>query len=706
MCVIVLVFFGTAARADVRSSFVFEGAQVVPPTASIAAGQGAATLNTAGTELVFAVIHGVTDVTGATVRSGDPGTNGSVAFTLTLIDDSKFNGTWMIDSNGIADLQGGRLYVQIESDLFPDGEIRGQIALNLNPGPGDVIITEIMYDPLSPEGNFPDPPFAANSKWIELFNTTFTDIDIGGWFFQDEDVEDGDPCTPLQSGTFPSHVLRSFQTVVVIPDGAELDGELPNVADFKTSWNLGTQINVIQLNANGTTGGAIVGRNLSNNPYNDGFANDLPLIPNPPIWSPCGLFDRTDNEILTLNDGAQIIDIVNFGDEFATEVGTMDWPDPPPGASIQLVPVDFPALPPMDVSSFTAAGNDDPMNWIGHEIGDSAGGAQQSIAAGVYKGNDIGSPGFLYGASAGNQPPVSVGEQVLMVPGQTRLVTMDGTDNTRPFFGLLLYLIKTLPQNGNLIDIASGNHVITAGDVSANGYLMPKIPFNLARYTNNGTCGMDSFTFSTFDGILESAPVTVEFFVQCGELVITEIMYNPDSTENNPSEAEWVELYNNTDLPIDLDGWYLSDDATRSGDFPSYILGARSAVVAIPAVADVTEYHNGWGSQFVHITTNGDTGNGGITGSNLGSPPKKLLVRLRKACGSGPCRSSLAMSERSEWATADRVGCRPCLRTGSPRPKLAVSRFLSASYATEHVVCHQLNGRRTRIFQTGANHSA
>ena len=26
------------------------------------------------------------------------------------------------------------------------------------------------------------------------------------------------------------------------------------------------------------------------------------------------------------------------------------------------------------------------------------------------------------------------------------------------------------------------------------------------------------------------------------------------------------------------------------------------------------------------------------------------------ACGSGPCRPSLALSERSEWATADRVG--------------------------------------------------
>lgn len=626
--------FANVARANVRYSFVFRSDQVVPPTASISAGQGAATLNTAETELVFAVLHGVSGATSATVHSGELGTNGPVEFTLTMVNATTFAGTWAIDSSGIADLQAGRLYVQIESDLYPDGEVRGQIDLNPNPVPGDVIITEIMYDPLSPEGNFPDPPFAANAEWIELFNTTFTDIEIGGWFFQDEDVDESAPCTLLRSGTFPPFVLRSFQTVVVIPDGAELNGESPSVADFKTSWNLGANINVIQLNADGTTGGAIVGHNLSNNPFSDNFDNDLPLIPDPPLWSPCGTFNRSDNEILTLNDGDQIIDVVNFGDEFAIEVGAMDWPNPVPGASIQLVPADYPALPPIDVSSFSALGNDDPHNWIGHESGDLAGGTQQSVQAGVYKGDDIGSPGFLYGASTGNQPPVAVGEQVVMTPGQSRLVTMDGTDNTRPFFGLLLFLIKSLPQNGHLIDIAGGNHVITAGDISGNGYLMPMIPFDLVRYTNNGTCGLDSFSFATFDGVVESAPVDVEFFVQCGEVVITEIMYNPDSTENSPSEAEWIELYNNTDYPIDLGGWYFADDVTRSGDFPSFILGAKSAVVAIPAVADPNEYLSGWGSQFVHITTNGDTGNGGITGSNLSNGGESL--RLIKPGGSTP----------------------------------------------------------------------
>ncbi len=627
VCAVASIFVGSTALADVRHSFIFEGGQVVPPTGSIAAGQGAATLNTAETQLAFTVQHGVIDATGARVFAADVGSNGAAPlFVLTLINDTTFNGNWAIDSNGIEQLNAGRLYVQIESSLFPNGEVRGQIAENPNPVPGDVIITEIMYNPLSTEGNFPNPPFAANPEWIELFNTTFTDIQVEGWFFQDEDVEDAAPCTALQSGTFPSFVLRSFQTVVVIPDGAELGGFVPTVADFKTSWDLAESVNVIQLNADGTTGGAIVGRNLSNSPVNDGFANDLPLIPNPPVWTPCGIFEQTDNEILTINDGTQIIDVVNYGDEFDEVVGPTAWPDLTPGASIQLVPADYPAIPPMNVSSFTFAGNDNPLNWIGHNIGDLAGGKKQSVAAGVYEGSDIGSPGFLYGASTGNQPPVSVGEQVLLGPGGIEEVVMDGTDNTRPFFGLLLYLVKTLPQNGSLYSVAASNHLITPGDVAGNGYLMPMIPFDLVRYENNGTCGMDSFTFSTFDGILESAPVTVEFFVQCGDVVITEIMYNPDSVENNPSETEWVELYNNTDSPIDLAGWYLADDVTRSGDFPSYILGARSSVVAIPLVGDTTEYTNGWGSQYLQITSVGDTGNGGIAGSNLSNGGESLRI--------------------------------------------------------------------------------
>lgn len=43
--------------------------------------------------------------------------------------------------------------------------------------PGDIIITEIMYDPSGPE---------PASEWFEIYNTTFQPIDLTGWQFADE----------------------------------------------------------------------------------------------------------------------------------------------------------------------------------------------------------------------------------------------------------------------------------------------------------------------------------------------------------------------------------------------------------------------------------------------------------------------------------------------------------------------------------------
>jgi hypothetical protein len=53
----------------------------------------------------------------------------------------------------------------------------------------------------------------------------------------------------------------------------------------------------------------------------------------------------------------------------------------------------------------------------------------------------------------------------------------------------------------------------------------------------------------------------------------------------------------------------------------------------------------------------------GVAGTNIHWAPVS-------ACGSGPCRPSLSLTERSEWATADRVRRGRGLRTGSPRLEL------------------------------------
>ena len=56
---------------------------------------------------------------------------------------------------------------------------------------------------------------------------------------------------------------------------------------------------------------------------------------------------------------------------------------------------------------------------------------------------------------------------------------------------------------------------------------------------------------------------------EAGDIVITEIMSDPDGI--NDSNGEWFEVYNPTELPIDMNGWRVSDDGsnafTISGSF-------------------------------------------------------------------------------------------------------------------------------------------
>ncbi len=48
---------------------------------------------------------------------------------------------------------------------------------------------------------------------------------------------------------------------------------------------------------------------------------------------------------------------------------------------------------------------------------------------------------------------------------------------------------------------------------------------------------------------------------QVGDVVITEVMYDDTAVGGNP-DLEWVEIYNTTDLPINISGWIVSDGNT------------------------------------------------------------------------------------------------------------------------------------------------
>ncbi len=79
-------------------------------------------------------------------------------------------------------------------------------------------------------------------------------------------------------------------------------------------------------------------------------------------------------------------------------------------------------------------------------------------------------------------------------------------------------------------------------------------------------------------------------------LLISEIMYNPASTEQAPVETEWVELYNPTEQTVDLSGWYLQDEDGRTGGAPKGTrLEPGHALVLIPAEQSVADFRKAWG---------------------------------------------------------------------------------------------------------------
>jgi hypothetical protein len=96
------------------------------------------------------------------------------------------------------------------------------------------------------------------------------------------------------------------------------------------------------------------------------------------------------------------------------------------------------------------------------------------------------------------------------------------------------------------------------------------------------------------------------------ELIVTELMYNSPG-----DDVEWIEMVNNTEMDLDLTGWYVVDDNSDHTPMPlSGILGAGEVLVLVGDIdlfsaqyPTVTNYVEG-----VYFQSYGDTwalGNGG-----------------------------------------------------------------------------------------------
>ena len=110
------------------------GIQEVPPNSSPGYGDAELTLN-AGTGLVTITSGSYQDLLGnssaVSINDAAAGSNGAVQIALTLDSPGTtagtFSGSGTLSSGAITDMIAGNTYVNLRSNVYPSGEIRGQI---------------------------------------------------------------------------------------------------------------------------------------------------------------------------------------------------------------------------------------------------------------------------------------------------------------------------------------------------------------------------------------------------------------------------------------------------------------------------------------------------------------------------------------------------------------------------------------------------
>ena len=135
-CSLALVMMPATCAAETLFEATLDALQNVPPTASTATGTAVLILNDAETEVSYVVTYDGLDGAeqGSHFHMAPPGSNGSILHPLP-VGTPKF-GVWPVGTHDLADLLAGNVYINIHTNLYPGGEIRG----NLGQSTTDVIL--------------------------------------------------------------------------------------------------------------------------------------------------------------------------------------------------------------------------------------------------------------------------------------------------------------------------------------------------------------------------------------------------------------------------------------------------------------------------------------------------------------------------------------------------------------------------------------
>lgn len=122
---VILTVLSAPAFAEIIYTATIDGPTA--GTSSAATGTAIFTLNDAGTEVSYVVeMTGLEGFeTGAHIHNAAPGNPGPRFHTFLL--GSPKVGVWPVGQFELDELNAGRVYVNIHSDLFPTGEIRGNL---------------------------------------------------------------------------------------------------------------------------------------------------------------------------------------------------------------------------------------------------------------------------------------------------------------------------------------------------------------------------------------------------------------------------------------------------------------------------------------------------------------------------------------------------------------------------------------------------
>lgn len=131
----------------------------------------------------------------------------------------------------------------------------------------------------------------------------------------------------------------------------------------------------------------------------------------------------------------------------------------------------------------------------------------------------------------------------------------------------------------------------------------------------------------------------------CSQVVISEIMYNPNSSEGRipdpnvpddkgePNSVEWVEIYNAGDAAVDISGWALADEDGQTGAVrDGVLLEPGEAAVLVPGSMTPAGFHAAWGGSFAVYPVTG-WGDDGIYNLANGPTPDNEILRLIDADG-------------------------------------------------------------------------